>query len=125
MRKQTNLAKIKQPYYRALPFWSAAVRPLPAGPHPLLNFPLQQTKKIRDSGNLSFPESLAFSCSIQQGKRGEKGSNKNAAHLSNLLTLLLFQKILYGLSDNLSLQNALRRTKQHFLNQEQQNFTGF
>jgi len=55
----------------------------------------------------------------------KKDFNKNAAHLSNLLTLLLFQKILYGLSDNLRLRNALRRTKQHFLNQEQQNFTGF
>ena len=54
----------------------------------------------------------------------KKDFNKNAAHLSGLLTLLLFQKILYGLSDNLSLRNALRRTKQHFLNQEQQNFTG-
>ena len=28
--------------------------------------------KIRDSGNDKFPESLAFSCSVQQGKRNEK-----------------------------------------------------
>ena len=82
-------------------------------------------KKIRDSGNDKFPESLAFSCSVQQGKRDKKRFQQNVAHLSNLLTLLLFQKILYGLSDNLRLRNALRRTKQHFLNQEQQSFTGF
>lgn len=41
-RHGTNLLEEKsEPYYRALPFWSAAVRPLPAGPRPLLSFPLQ------------------------------------------------------------------------------------
>lgn len=124
MRKQTNLAKVKQPYYRALPFWSAAVRPLPAGPHPLLNFPLQQTKKQEIPGTTSSRNLLHFHVLFNRASAVKKGSNKNAAHLSNLLTLLLFPKILYGLSDNLSLRNALRRTKQHFLNQEQQNFTG-